>query len=70
MSRLHARRSRRQSAQGRRGDGFTSPGDTEVKLASKGNSKLDIPMRRIRVKRDKMAPIRFAELAGSMLFVR
>jgi IS4 transposase len=33
------------------GDGFTVLDDAEVKLTSKGNSKLDIPMRRIRLKR-------------------
>jgi putative transposase len=35
-----------------KGDGFTILDDAEVKLTSKGNSKLDIPMRRIRLKRD------------------
>jgi putative transposase len=34
-----------------KGDGFTILDDAEVKLTSKGNSKLDIPMRRIRLKR-------------------
>jgi IS4 transposase len=34
------------------GDGFTILDDAEVKLTSKGNSKLDIPMRRIRLRRD------------------
>jgi putative transposase len=34
------------------GDGFRIIADAEVKLASKGDSKLDIPLRRIRVKRD------------------
>jgi putative transposase len=33
------------------GDGFTILDDAEVRLVSKGNSKLDIPMRRIRLKR-------------------
>ena len=33
------------------GDGFTILDDAEVKLVSKGNSKLTIPMRRIRLKR-------------------
>jgi putative transposase len=33
------------------GDGFTILDDAEVKLVSKGDSKLDIPMRRIRLKR-------------------
>jgi len=36
----------------RKGDGFEIIDDAEVKLASKGNSKLPIPMRRIRLKRD------------------
>ena len=35
------------------GDGFTVIDDCEVELASKGDSKLAFPMRRIRVKRDK-----------------
>jgi putative transposase len=34
-----------------KGDGFTILDDAEVRLVSKGNSKLDIPMRRIRLKR-------------------
>jgi putative transposase len=34
------------------GDGFTIVDDAEVKLVSKGNSRLAIPMRRIRVRRD------------------
>jgi putative transposase len=37
----------------RKGDGFTILDDAEVKLASKGDSKLPIPMRRVRVKRDE-----------------
>ena len=35
------------------GDGFTIIDDADVVLASKGDSKLPIPLRRIRVKRDK-----------------
>jgi putative transposase len=35
------------------GDGFTIVNDAEVVLASKGDSKLPIPLRRIRVKRDQ-----------------
>lgn len=35
-----------------RGDGFAILDDAEVKLVSKGNSRLAIPMRRIRVRRD------------------
>jgi putative transposase len=34
------------------GEGFRIIDDVEVKLASKGDSKLDIPLRRIRIKRD------------------
>ena len=34
------------------GEGFTILDDAEVSLTSKGDSKLDIPMRRIRLKRD------------------
>lgn len=34
-----------------KGDGFTILDDAEVKLTSKGDSRLDIPMRRIRLKR-------------------
>ena len=40
-----------------KGDGFTILDDAEVKLVSKGDSKLDIPMRRIRLKRDNGARI-------------
>ena len=35
------------------GDGFTIIDDADVVLASKGDSRLPIPLRRIRVKRDK-----------------
>ena len=35
-----------------RGDGFTIVDDCEVKLTSKGDSKLAIPLRRVRLKRD------------------
>jgi putative transposase len=35
------------------GDGFTIINDAEVVLISKGNARLPIPLRRIRVKRDK-----------------
>lgn len=35
-----------------RGEGFTIIDDAEVKLVSKGDSKLTIPMRRIRLRRD------------------
>jgi putative transposase len=43
-----ARRPLRETA----GDGFTVLADDEVKLVSKGNAKLPIPMRRIRIRRD------------------
>jgi IS4 transposase len=39
------------------GDGFTIIDDCEVALASKGDSKLPIPLRRIRVKRDNGAKV-------------
>jgi putative transposase len=39
------------------GDGFRIIDDAEVRLASKGDSKLAIPLRRIRVKRDDGATI-------------
>lgn len=48
---------RRRSLRKRKGDGFTVIDDAEVKLASKGNAKLAIPMRRVRVKRDDGARI-------------
>jgi IS4 transposase len=35
------------------GDGFTVLADAEVKLVSKGNSKLPIPLRRIRIRRER-----------------
>ena len=41
----------------KKGDGFTVIDDAEVKLASKGNVRLAIPMRRLRVKRDDGARI-------------
>jgi IS4 transposase len=37
----------------RRGDGFTVVADDEVVLVSKGDSRLPIPLRRIKVKRDR-----------------
>ena len=48
---------RRRSLRRRKADGFTILDDAEVKLASKGNAKLAIPMRRVRVKRDDGARI-------------
>jgi IS4 transposase len=44
---------RRRSVRKRTGDGFRIIDDAEVKLTSKGDSRLPIPLRRIRVKRDK-----------------
>jgi IS4 transposase len=41
----------------RKGDGFTVIDDAEVKLVSIGDSRLPIPMRRIRVRRDEGAKI-------------
>jgi IS4 transposase len=46
--RAHSWRTVRQAT----GDGFTILDDAEVKLTSKGDSKLAIPMRRVRLKRD------------------
>ena len=43
---------RRRQLEARRGDGFTVLGDAEVKLATQGRAKLDIPLRRVRIKRD------------------
>jgi IS4 transposase len=40
-----------------KGDGFTVIDDAEVKLASRGDSKLSIPLRRIRIRRDNNAKI-------------
>ena len=48
--RLRARR--RRPVDERVGDGFTIIDDAEVVLASKGDSRLPIPLRRIRVRRD------------------
>ena len=45
------------TARKRCGDGFTIVDDAEVKFVSKGDSKLAIPMRRIRVCRDDGAKI-------------
>ena len=40
-----------------KGDGFTVLDDAEVRLATQGNAKLRIPMRRVRLKRDDGAAI-------------
>jgi putative transposase len=46
------RATRWRSLRRRNGDGFTIIDDAEVKLVSKGDSKLAVPMRRIRLRRD------------------
>ena len=51
------RATRRRPLRKQKGDGFTIIDDAEVKLVSKGNSKLAIPMRRIRVRRDDGAKL-------------
>ena len=43
---------KRRSLRKRKGDGFQIVADDEVKLVSKGDSRLPIPMRRIKVKRE------------------
>ena len=50
-TRLRASKYRR--VRKKRGDGFTIIDDADVVLTSKGDSRLAIPLRRIRVKRDK-----------------
>src|SRR5207302_10838802 len=47
------RMTRRRYARKKIGDGFRIIDDAEVVLASKGDSRLPIPLRRIRVRRDK-----------------
>jgi putative transposase len=49
--RLHATRHR--TNRKRKGDGFKVIADDEVVLASKGNARLPIPLRRIKIKREK-----------------
>jgi len=51
-SRTRFRAQRWRTVEQTRGDGFTILDDAEVKLVSKGDSKLAIPMRRIRLRRD------------------
>jgi putative transposase len=50
---MRLRASRFRPVRKRIGDGFTIIDDAEVALVSKGDSRLPIPLRRIRVKRDK-----------------
>lgn len=52
-SHTRLRVTRRRFVRKRRGDGFTIIDDHEVVLASKGDSRLAIPLRRIKLKRDK-----------------
>jgi len=54
-ARFRAKRWR--SLRKRNGDGFTIIDDAEVKLVSKGDSKLAIPMRRVRLRRDDGAKL-------------
>src|SRR5262245_17419071 len=50
---MRLRATRNRSVRKRAGDGFTIIDDAEVRLVSKGDSRLPIPLRRIRVRRDK-----------------
>ncbi len=50
---MRLRANRKRAVEQSVGDGFTIIDDAEVVLASKGNARLPIPLRRIRVKRDK-----------------
>jgi putative transposase len=50
---MRLRAVRRRPVEQSAGDGFTILDDAEVVLTSKGNARLPIPLRRIRVKRDK-----------------
>jgi IS4 transposase len=43
---------KKRSCKRRRGEGFTILADEEVALASKGDSKLPIPLRRVKIRRD------------------
>jgi IS4 transposase len=49
---MRLRATRRRSLRKRVGDGFRIIADDEVVLASKGDSRLPIPLRRIKIKRD------------------
>ena len=50
---MQLRRTRRRTNRKRVGDGFKVIADDEVKLASKGNARLPIPLRRIKIKREE-----------------
>ena len=52
-TRIRLRALRRRTIRKRKGDGFTIIADDEVKLTSKGDSRLPIPLRRIKVRREK-----------------
>jgi putative transposase len=47
------RKTQSRSVHKKKGDGFRIIDDAEVKLSSKGDSKLSMPLRRIKVRRDK-----------------
>jgi len=49
----HLRKTKSRYVRKKKGDGFSIIDDAEVMLASKGNSKLPIPLRRIKVRRDE-----------------
>src|SRR6201985_3799895 len=49
----HLRKTKSRYVRKKKGDGFSIIDDAEVMLASKGNSKLPIPLRRIKGRRDE-----------------
>src|ERR1700749_803888 len=49
----HLRKTKSRYVRKKKGDGFSIVDDAEVMLASKGDSKLPIPLRRIKVRRDE-----------------
>jgi IS4 transposase len=52
-TRIRFRAVKHRTIRKRKGDGFKIIADDEVKLTSKGNSRLPIPLRRIKVRREK-----------------
>jgi putative transposase len=52
-TRIRLRAVRQRTVRKRKGDGFKIIADDEVKLTSKGNSRLPIPLRRIKLRREK-----------------
>jgi IS4 transposase len=52
-TRIRLRAVRHRTVRKRKGDGFKIIADDEVKLTSKGNSRLPIPLRRIKLRREK-----------------